>query len=922
MLARVSAAASGIREYLESGRKKGREYDRDLIDDRIPLEGDIDLMDYTINQIETRQKGDSRYLHITLSFAEQFTESDSPAQGQINLETIKAVTEQYRRDLMAAYDAEEYVFYAEAHIPKVTHDIHMTTGQAYERLPHVHIVIPKRNISNDAYLDPLGYGDANLAFHDAIQEKINNDFHLKSPDDAPRIDPAPSPLGRHKADPEKLTAKEVRTFIMREALEAGAQSLDDIARIAEQYGAVRVRHGRDGDYLNVMPAWADKGINLKDITPESLRAVAGGVATAPTLRPPADKTAAKVEQWKERRALEVRYVSSKGRRAVYRELDDQGKAEWLAEKRQQSRVALLRTLNRGLYDYRERTDREDGGIEPDAGDHDRTEFNHRAGANPHHANATEGPRSGQQPGRDATADNRTIGPDQRRNRRDSAEPGITKENHNGRTRRDRYKPRIAKVGTFPPPERIHRLSDLSQLGMVFDKRPAEMLLPGHVPDNLGQPEPGTDDGMRRAGNRPGEGRTAEGVDLATTPISRAFQAMRERETACRETLTQSARTLESHRATALDVEPAQLAIGKLRTALEQEAIRASDPQKNLERQKSVIAAQVRRERGPINAARLKAETNPALVIEAAARYYKIDPAKYSTGVGRDGTPRIFHDGKQYNLGDFFTKHLDKSWSNAQPILMECYQASLSDALPQPDLASWVAFNEWRSQSYKHRQTERESARDQLREETLAVRNLYKEQKQAAQKLKGAERRGAMAEARAARVIALEEIAQQRKTIYETLKAPGRNAEYRTFLHGLAEHGDLAALGELRRMQRAQPETGGPDFVHGQGEDKPIFALPNYRVDVAGNVIYQEQGKAVIKDARRGVEVLNPEQRTYDLALKVAVSRYGKSLTLNGDAVFKQQMVEAARRSGLDLEIKDASQPLAAPIRVNAPSRSR
>lgn len=921
MLAKVSAAASGIREYLETGRKKGREYDRDLIDDRIPLAGDMDLMDDTIKQIETRQEGDSRYLHITLSFAEQYTESDTPAQGQINLDTIRAVTEQYRRDLMAAYDAEEYVFYAEAHIPKVTHDIHATTGEAYERLPHVHIVIPMRNIATNHYLNPLGRGDFNLSYHDAIQEKINNDFHLKSPYDAPRAAPAPSPLGRHKADFEKLSAKEVRAYIRSEAIEAGAQTLEDIARIAEQYGAVRVRHGRDGDYLNVKPAWADKGINLKDITPESLQAVDDGVATAPSLRPDAGKTATKVEQWTQRRALEVRYVSSKGRRAAYKELDDQAKADWLADKRYQSRVALLRTLNRGLYEHRGRTDSEDGRLEPDAGDHDRTESNHHTGTDAHHAGAATRPGSGQQPGRDRRADEQTNGADHARNRGDSATTGITKEKRHGRTRLDRYKPRIAKVGTLPPPDRIHHLSDLSSLGMVFDEGQAEMLLPGDVPSQLGQLESGADDGVRRPEYRPGAGR-AEGVDLASTPNSRALQAMRERETTCREALAQSARTLEGHRTATLDVEPAQLAAGRLRTALEQETLRAGDPQKNAGRQRSVIRAQVREERGPVNAARLKAETNPALVIEAAARYYKIDPTQYTTGVGRDGTPRIFHDGKQYNLGDFFTKHLNKSWNDAQPILMECHKASLSDALPQPDLEIWVAFNEWRSQSYKHRQNERDHAREHFRTETLAVRSLYKEQKQAAQKLTGLERQGAMAEARAARVIALEEIAQQRQAVYSTLKAPGRNAEYRTFLHNLAEHGDLAALGELRKMQQAQPETGGPDYVQGQGEDKPVFALPNYRVDIAGNVIYQDQGKTIIKDARRGVEVLNPEQRTYDLALKVAVSRYGKSLTLNGDAAFKQQMIEAARRSGFDLEIKDGSKPLAAPIRVNAPSRSR
>lgn len=922
MLARVSAAVSGIREYLEKGRKKGREYDRDLVDDRIALAGDIDLMDDTINEIQTKQKGDSRYLHITLGFAEQYTESETPAHGQVTLNTIRAVTEQYRRDLMAAYDAEEYVFYAEAHIPKVTHDIHATTGEAYERLPHVHIVIPKRNVTNDRYLDPLGYGDMNLRFHDAIQEKINNDFHLSSPYDSPRAVPSPSSLERHRADVEKLSAKEVRAFVMQEAIDSGAQTLDDIARIAEQYGTVRVRHGRDGDYLNVKPAWADKGINLNAITPESLQAAAEGVAQATPLRPPAEITAAKVEQWRQHRALEVRYVSSKGKWAVYQQLDDQGRADWLADKRQQSRVALLRTLNRGLYEHRGRTDREDGRLEPDAGDDDRAEPDHYTGINPSHANATEEPGRGQQSRHADRTDQPTSSPDQRRDHRDSSGAGIKQENNNGQTRHNNYKPRIAKVGTFPPAHRIHRLRDLSELGVVFDKRPSEMLLPGNVPGDMGQPEPGSVDGMRRVGNRPGIGQTGERVDHETTPVSRALQAMRAREVTCRATLAQSASTLESHRTVAFDIKPTQLVFGRLRTVLEREAIRSGDPAKNRERQKSVVTAMMRQDHSHITATQLKNNTNPVLVIEAAARRFNIDPANYSTGVGRDGTPRIFHSGKQYNLGDFFTKHLDISWSDTQPILMECYQASLSDALPQPDLTIWGAFNEWRSQAYQHRQNARDSAREQLREKTLAVRDLYKEQKQAAQKLNGIARQGAMAEARAARAIALEVIVQQRQAIYDNLKAPGRNAEYRTFLHGLAEHGDLAALDELRRMQRAQPDAHEPDFVHGQDQGKAVFALPNYRVDIAGNVLYQEQGKIVIKDAKRGIEVLNAEQRTYDLALKVATSRYGKSLTLNGDAVFKQQMIEAARRSGLDFEIKDASQPLAAPVRINARTRSR
>ena len=586
-------------------------------------------------------------------------------------------------------------------------------------------------------------------------------------------------------------------------------------------------------------------------------------------------------------------------------------------------MALLRTLNRGLYEHRGRIDSEDGIVEHDAGNDDHAKPHHHPRIESYYSDPTRRAAHEPQPGGAIAEDERTVSTDQRRNRRDPAEPGITlKENSYGRPRRDRYKPRLAKVGTLPPPDRIHRLRNLSELGMVRIQGSPSMLLPGYVPGDMGQPAAADPDGMRRVGNQTVAGGAVEGVDLAPTSISRALHTMREREATCRTTLAQSATTLERNRAATFNIESAQLGLRRLRTVLERETLRACDPQKNISRQKSVIAAKIRQAPAPVSDKRLKAETSPVHVIEAATRYYRINPEDYTTGVGRDGTPRIFHGGKQYNLGDFFTKHLGKTWDEVKPILTECYQASLSDALPQPDLAMWVAFNEWRSQSFTHRQNERENAREQLRDETLAVRALYKAQKEAAQKLKGAERRGAMAEARAARVIAMEEIAQSRQNVYETLKSPGRNAEYRTFLNNLAAHGDLAALAELRRVQRAQPETGGPDFIHGQQADSPVFALPNYRVDIAGNVIYQDQGKAIIKDAKRGVEVLNTEQRTYDLALKVAVSRYGKSLTLNGDETFKQQMVEAARRSRLDLVFKDGRNPLAVPVRVNGPSRGR
>src|SRR5699024_389518 len=178
-----------------------------------------------------------------------------------------------------------------------------------------------------------------------------------------------------------------------------------------------------------------------------------------------------------------------------------------------------------------------------------------------------------------------------------------------------------------------------------------------------------------------------------------------------------------------------------------------------------------------------------------------------------------------------------------------------------------------------------------------------------------ERHTLLAEARANRLDAMERIANARKEGYEELKAPGRNAEYRMFLTSLAENGDLVALAELRRIAKISPEVKDKDFING-AKDQTTLPLPNYSIDAKGDVIYKDKGTAVVKDSRDGVQVLNTEARAYDLALKVAISRYGSTLTLNGDQLFKQQMLEAAKRSGMKLTLRDSDSMLKAPIRVN------
>lgn len=68
MLARIGGGNGGIVDYLEHGKKQDREYTRDELDKRVILDGDLALTESIINSIP--DKGQERYLHITLSFHE------------------------------------------------------------------------------------------------------------------------------------------------------------------------------------------------------------------------------------------------------------------------------------------------------------------------------------------------------------------------------------------------------------------------------------------------------------------------------------------------------------------------------------------------------------------------------------------------------------------------------------------------------------------------------------------------------------------------------------------------------------------------------------------------------------------------------------------------------------------------------------
>lgn len=175
MLIRVRGGEAGIREYLEEGRKDGRDYNRAELDERVILAGDLKLTDAIINSMD---KQGERYLHITLAFKED----------EISPELLQAITDEFRQFAMTAYDLDEYSFYAEAHLPRLKSYTNQLTGEFIERKPHIHIVIPEYNLLSQRNLNPFGKVDQQTKFLEAFQEHINAKYGLASPKDNRRLD--------------------------------------------------------------------------------------------------------------------------------------------------------------------------------------------------------------------------------------------------------------------------------------------------------------------------------------------------------------------------------------------------------------------------------------------------------------------------------------------------------------------------------------------------------------------------------------------------------------------------------------------------------------------------------------------------------------------------------------------------------------
>ena len=255
----------GIKEYFENGKKQGRELHRDEIDQRIFLEGDLDLCAKIIDSRETKEKTTERYDHVTLSFKEK----------DISPETMRAIVADFKNFIGSAYTEDEIYLYAEAHMPKTaTEEKWNPVKKQYEtveRYPHIHFIIPKTNLLTGERLSVFEKIDLKFNgkyktsdFTDAFQESINEKYGLESPKDNRRdaFESKADIISAIKEDEFSGKNRESLKMIRDLMIDRKIESVEAFKEMLTELG--EVSEGKGGEYLQIKLHGEKKNIRLKD----------------------------------------------------------------------------------------------------------------------------------------------------------------------------------------------------------------------------------------------------------------------------------------------------------------------------------------------------------------------------------------------------------------------------------------------------------------------------------------------------------------------------------------------------------------------------------------------------------------------------------------------------------------------------------
>ncbi|WP_175804239.1 LPD7 domain-containing protein [Burkholderia cenocepacia] len=958
MLIRVSGRHDGVKQYLEEGRKVGRELDRDDLDERVVLVGDLDLTDAVIQSIDAPPKVE-RYLSITLSFKED----------HVDRETLFQIARDFEAFAMHAYRPDEYSFYAEAHLPRVKSYVDQATGELVERKPHIHIVIPKLNLISGHTLRPFGFDKHNTHFIDAFQEHTNAKYGLASPKDNRRtlLTDASEMISRYRGDLFRANSRELKEQILDAVLDRQIESHDDFMALLHEHGAVRMRNaGRDDSYPNVKPAGAEKGVNLKEYvftpafielpTAEKLQALSADAAdqyedgVAPRRTP--DEVTALLDEWYASRARELKYLNS-GSRQYQR----------YQESSPHDRQLMLAELERGFYaqHLKAHHDRADDTLPGLEGHLRRNGSAFEYGAQPSDA-----------------FDELDAGARELDVNASEWEPGWSAGDAPGRFA-DGYDDLDAQFD-FVPAESSPAAEPFDGLRNV-PGRPVDgvgsgsaVLLPDHALHQLEPDGAVSTDGMRWHPDRDGEpaaqrvsGPTPGELDAYHRALEAhyAFGDPFDKLPPMRPPATQVPTGMSPpdwfsdrrsdpfldpydvpfHLDAARPIAPRLPEIPADVAPYRSRRSRAGDDAFNTPRHTGRVSDNVlsqlardRRQRddvagqaGEFRAIRQGLDARRLLA--ELSHTHGVRPAKYVVVTGRDGADRIRAGKRALNVSDFLTKELNLSWREAAPMLRAVYQRQQAgEPIPAPrELPRAALWREYsvareahvaaRSDAWLAQRASEQQRRGEIRTAFETKRTAIKQDV----RLSPADRRAATSLARAeqlGRDDALRESIALERASLKAQFGPAGGPSFSDWLRTRAEQGDERALEELRRTagpdrSSADVDAGDDAFnvirpntprSHDQDEHNAIiFRSPDlsWSVNERGHVTYRHDGRDVVRDRGNSVQVLQADRSAIETGLRLAQSKFGRTLELAGDDAHQLAAAKVAVDAGLRVQFSDA-----------------
>ncbi|WP_149703505.1 aminotransferase [Campylobacter concisus] len=156
MIVKISKGEKGIADYLKTGKKRDSKLTRDEKDDRLPLAGNLDLIEMSEKHQIKKKNKKYNYYHISLSFT---SEEWSRLYESGNIDEFIM---DFLRLTFPNHDIDELLFYAEAHLPIIKEEPYIPrpegalenrvlnkkhkNGEPLKREPHIHLIVSFKNM--------------------------------------------------------------------------------------------------------------------------------------------------------------------------------------------------------------------------------------------------------------------------------------------------------------------------------------------------------------------------------------------------------------------------------------------------------------------------------------------------------------------------------------------------------------------------------------------------------------------------------------------------------------------------------------------------------------------------------------------------------------------------------------------------------